>query len=82
MLALFESIAKTASLLRVLHVSHHEADLLAKMLANVMDLEMGRLAFVGQSIFFIRGYVKSAAAKRRRRGPQREQAQQKATKQT
>jgi len=52
-----------------MYVSHHKADALAKIIARVSKLEKDRLAFVRQPVLFIRGYVKSAAAKRRTGGP-------------
>ena len=47
-LALLENIAKAASSwLTVLYVSHHEDEALDKVTTHVLELEKGRVAFVG-----------------------------------
>jgi molybdate transport system ATP-binding protein len=47
-LSLLESIAQAASSwLTVLYVSHHEDEALAKVTTHVLELEKGRVAFVG-----------------------------------
>jgi len=47
-LALLESIAQAASSwLTMLYVSHHEDEALAKVTTRVLELEKGRVTFVG-----------------------------------